>query len=216
MPVLARLLYDDPRREWRLIGYASGNFGKNLVWSTADITLLFILTDLIGLPVTSAALLMTIAVAGDLVFDILAGAISAQVKAYGAGYRWLITYAAIPCGVAFMLLYALPWWGERRLWVIAAVVLLFRVAFAVVDVPHYAMLAAVASDSRARGRTAGYRSFFSNISSLIIATLVVPLAEKSARLGDAATLAGFGACAGLLFSVVMATSARAGNIASSP
>ena len=75
----------------RLIGYASGNFGKNLVWSTADITLLFILTDLIGLPVTSAALLMTIAVAGDLIFDLLAGAISAQVKAYGAGYRWLIT-----------------------------------------------------------------------------------------------------------------------------
>jgi GPH family glycoside/pentoside/hexuronide:cation symporter len=195
----------------RLIGYASGNFGKNLVWSTADITLLFILTDLIGLPITSAALLMTIAVAGDLIFDLLAGAISAQVKAYSAGYRWLITFGAIPCGIAFMLLYALPWWGEHRLWTIASIVLVFRVTFAVVDVPHYAMIASVTSDSRARGRTAGYRSFFSCISSLIIATFVVPLAEKSARLGDAAPLAAFGACAGLIFCVAMATSAMAGT-----
>ena len=198
----------------RLIGYASGNFGKNLVWSTADLTLLFILTDLIGLPVTSVALLMTIAVAGDLIFDMFAGAISAQVKAYGAGYRWLITYAALPCSIAFMLLYALPWWGEHRLWTIASVVLVFRVAFAVVDVPHFAMMASVASDSRARGRTAGYRSFFSNISSLIIATFVVPLAEKSARSGDAAPLAALGAGAGLIFFVVMAISATAGTLAS--
>ena len=166
------------RREWRLIGYASGNFGKNLVWSTADITLLFILTDLVGMPVASAALLMTIAVGGDLIFDLLAGAISAQVKAYGAGYRWLITHAAIPCGIAFMLLYALPWWGEHRFWTIAAVVLVFRVAFAVVDVPHFAMMASMASDSRARGRTAGYRSFFSNISSLNHCNVCSPACRK--------------------------------------
>lgn len=212
MPGLARLVHGDARRELRLIGYSSGNFGKNLVWQTADLTLLFILTDLIGLPVSSAALLMTIAVIGDLVFDVLAGAISAQVKAYGAGYRWLITFGAIPCGMAFMLLYALPWLGEHRFWIIAAVMLVFRGAFAAIDVPHFALMASVTSDSRARGRTAGYRSFFSNISSLIIATLVVPLAEKSARIGNTAPLAAFGVCAGLIFCVVIATSAMAGNV----
>jgi GPH family glycoside/pentoside/hexuronide:cation symporter len=212
MPILAKLLHSDPGRELRLIRYASGNFGKNLVWSTADITLLFILTDLIGLPTASAALLMSIAFAGDLIFDILAGAIAAQVKAHSAGTRRLITFAAVPCGFAFMLLYALPWWGEHRLWTIASVVLVFRAGFAVVDLPHYAMIASVTSDSRARGRTAGYRSFFSNISSFIIATLVVPLVEKSVRHGDATALAAFGACAGLLYCLVMATAATAGNL----
>jgi len=82
----------------------------------------------------------------------------------------------------------------------------------VVDVPHFVMMASMASDSRARGRTAGYRSFFSNISSLIIATFVVPLAEKSTSSGDAAPLAAFGACAALIFVVVMAISAHAGNL----
>jgi GPH family glycoside/pentoside/hexuronide:cation symporter len=212
MPILPRLLHGDPKRELRLIGYASGNFGKNLTWQTADLTLLFILTDLIGLPTSAAALLMTIAVVGDLVFDVLAGALSAQVKAYGAGYRWLITLGSIPCGIAFMLLYALPWLGEHRFWAIATVVLVFRGAFAAIDVPHFAMMASVTSDSRARGRTAGYRSFFSNISSLIIATLVVPLTEKSARLGYTAPLAAFGVCAGLVFFVVISTSAMAGNV----
>jgi GPH family glycoside/pentoside/hexuronide:cation symporter len=197
-------------RELRLVRYAGGNFGKNIVWSTADLTLLFILTDLVGLPTTSAALLMTIAFAGDLLFDVLAGVISAQVKAYNAGTRRLITFAALPCGIAFALLYALPWWGEHRLWTIASVVLVFRAAFAVVDLPHYAMITDLTSDSRARGRAAGYRSFFSNISSLIIATVVVPLVEKSTRLGETAPLAVFGACAGLVYCVVMATAATAG------
>jgi GPH family glycoside/pentoside/hexuronide:cation symporter len=197
-------------RELRLVRYAGGNFGKNIVWSTADLTLLFILTDLVGLPTTSAALLMTIAFAGDLIFDVLAGVISAQVKAYNAGTRRLITFAALPCGIAFALLYALPWWGEHRLWTIASVVLVFRAAFAVVDLPHYAMITDLTSDSRARGRAAGYRSFFSNISSLIIATVVVPLVEKSTRLGETAPLAVFGACAGLVYCVVMATAATAG------
>ncbi|HEY2402127.1 MAG TPA: MFS transporter [Steroidobacteraceae bacterium] len=204
------MLEVDPKRELRFVRYASGNFGKNLVWSTADLTLLFILTDLIELPTSSAALLMTIAFAGDLVFDVLAGAISAQVKAYSTGIRRLITFAAIPCGVAFMLLYALPWWGENRLWVIAALVLVFRATFAVVDLPHYAMIASITSDSRARGRTAGYRSFFSNISSLIIATAVVPLVERSARTGNAGHLAAFGVCAGILYCLVMASAAMAG------
>lgn len=212
MPVLGRLSQKGPRRELRLLGYASGNFGKNLVWSTADITLLFILTDLVGLPTASAALLMTIAFVGDLIFDVLAGVISARVKAFGGGTRRLITLTAIPCGIAFALLYALPWWGEHRLWAIASVLLIFRAAFAVVDLPHYAMMASITSDSRARGRTAGYRSFFSNISSLVIATLVVPLVEKSTRLGDAAPLAAFGACAGLIYCVIMATSATAGTL----
>jgi GPH family glycoside/pentoside/hexuronide:cation symporter len=212
MPLLAKLLHGDPFHELRLVRYASGNFGKNLVWSTADITLLFILTDLIGLPTTSAALLMTFAFAGDLIFDILAGAISTQVKAFSGGTRKLITFAAIPCGVAFMLLYALPWWGEHRLWAITSVVLVFRAGFAVVDLPHYSMIASMTSDSRARGRTAGYRSFFSNISSLIVAMLVVPLVEKSVRLGDAAALAAFGACAGFLYCVVMAIAAITGNL----
>jgi GPH family glycoside/pentoside/hexuronide:cation symporter len=109
-----------------------------------------------------------------------------------------------------MLLYALPWWGENRLWAIAALVLVFRATFAVVDLPHYAMIASITSDSRARGRTAGYRSFFSNISSLIIATSVVPLVERSAQAGNAGHLAAFGVCAGILYCLVMASAAMAG------
>lgn len=214
MPALVKLLHGAPGRELRLIGYASGNLGKNLVWSTADITLLFILTDIIGLPAASAALLMTIAVAGDLLFDLLAGAMTARVKSYNAGTRWLITFAAIPCGLSFMALYALPWWGENRLLTIAVIVLVFRAAFAMVDLPHYAMIADVTNDSRARGRTAGYRSFFSNISSLIIALFVVPLVETASRTGHTAALAAFGAFAGFIFFVIMTTSAKTGNLVS--
>ena len=45
-------------REARLFAYSSGNFGKALVFAGADMTILFLLTDLLGLSATAAGSLM--------------------------------------------------------------------------------------------------------------------------------------------------------------
>ena len=37
-----------PPSKLRSTGYAAGNFGKNILWSAADLTLLFLMTDVIG------------------------------------------------------------------------------------------------------------------------------------------------------------------------
>lgn len=59
--------------ETLLIGYASGNFGKNLVYAGFDVTLLYLLTDLLKIPASAAGQLLAVVFAGDLVFDIAAG-----------------------------------------------------------------------------------------------------------------------------------------------
>lgn len=202
--------------EYRMVAYSSGNFGKALVFSGADLTILFLLTDVLGLNGAQAAGLMLFAVLGDLVFDLLAARLVLHWRAAGRGYRWTIALAALPCGAAFGLIYAMPVLGLHRGWMLAAAILIFRGAYAVVDVPHNALMAQINRDSRARGRVSGYRLLFSTASALVIATVLTPLVQQAGRARHFGALAFTGIGAGLIFALTMllcvwGSGARGGN-----
>ena len=186
-----------------MLAYSSGNFGKALVFGGADLTILFLLTDVLGLSGAQAAGLMLFAVLGDLVFDLLAARLVLHWRAAGRGYRWTIALAALPCGAAFGLIYAMPALGLHRAWMLAAAILVFRGAYAVVDVPHNALMAQVSRDSRARGRVSGYRLFFSTASALAIAVILTPLVQQAGRARHFDALAFTGIGAGLVFALTM-------------
>ena len=78
-----------------MLAYSSGNFGKALVFSGADLTILFLLTDVLGLSGARAAGLMLFAVMGDLVFDLAAARMVLRGRAAGRGYRWMVALAAV-------------------------------------------------------------------------------------------------------------------------
>jgi GPH family glycoside/pentoside/hexuronide:cation symporter len=160
------------------------------------------LTDVLGIAPANVGLLMSAVFLGDLVFDLAAGFIAGWCQTAGIGYSRIIAIGALPCAIAFALIYSLPALGLRHLAVVAAAVLAFRGAYAIIDVPHNSLLARVASDSRARGRAAGYRYVFSSLASMAIATVVVPIV-KASRHGRPDDLAVMGGVAGLLFSVAM-------------
>jgi GPH family glycoside/pentoside/hexuronide:cation symporter len=197
------------KTEARLVGYASGNYGKHLVFTGADVTYLYLLTDLFGLPGSVAGLLMLVALAGDLVFDLLAALLVIRMRRAGKGYRWLILAGVIPGAVGFALLYGLPALGVERIWMVAAALLLFRGAYALVDVPHNALMARMTVDSRARGRVSGYRLFFSTASSLTVASLLTPVVQHAVAARTLEVLALTGVGAALLFVVTLAFSALA-------
>ena len=177
------------RREWPLIGYSAGNFGKNLLLSGVDVTLLFLLTDLLGIAPASISALMLVIFVGDLMFDIGSGYLASFGSARGFGYCRIIAVGAFPCGLAFALLYSLPLLELRSLTVLGITLLIFRAAYAVIDVPHNSLLTRVAPDSRARGRTSGYRLFFSSLASLAIAIVLTPSVVQAARLSMTGNLA---------------------------
>lgn len=193
--------------EGRLLAYASGNFGKALLFSGADLTILFLLTDLLNLSPVTAGSLMLVALAGDLVFDLLAAQLVIRLRRSGKGYRWMIAAAALPCGAAFALLYALPAMGVRQIWVFAGALLVFRGAYAVIDVPHNALMARMTSDSRARGRVSGYRLLFSTTSALTIAIVLTPLVQQAGASHGFDRLAITGLVAAVLFVLTMTASA---------
>lgn len=191
--------------ESRLLGYAAGNFGKNLVWSTADFTILYFLTDLIGLTAREASGLLLVMLLGDLGFDIAAGWVTTRCLRMGFGYRALVAMGAVPGGLAFAALYVLPVFKTPPVLLLAATLLIFRAAYAVMDVPHNTLLAQVTQDSRTRGRVSGYRLAFSTVAALMVASFVTPAMQHPSP----ARLALIAAFAGCLFMLTMLLSAAA-------
>ncbi len=189
--------------ETRLIAYSSGNFGKNLVFSGADLTFLYLLTDLFGFSGTKLGMLMLVALAGDLVFDLLAAILVIRLRRSGRGYRWMIVAGSLPGGLAFSLLFAMPAMGIERAWILAFALLVFRGAYALIDVPHNALMTRISADSRARGRVSGYRFFFSSASALTVASILTPAVQAAVHAHDLPSLALTGAVAGCLFTLTM-------------
>ncbi|MBB5711022.1 MFS transporter [Sphingomonas xinjiangensis] len=197
--------------EARLFAYACGNFGKGLAFAGADLTMLFLLTDLLGLSAAAAGTLMLVAVAGDLAFDLLAAKLVLRLRRFGRDYRWVVVVGAVPCGTAFAALYALPVWGVTHWAILAGALLAFRGAYAVIDVPHNALMAQLTSDSRARGRVSGYRLLFSTAASLAVAAVLTPLVQRAGHENAFDTLALIGTIAGALFIVTMILSSVIGR-----
>jgi len=190
--------HDEALRELPLIGYSAGNFGKNLLLSGVDVTLLFMLTDLVGISPSRVTVLMAIILVGDLAFDVGAGFLATWARRSGVGYRKIIALGALPCGAAFALLYSLPAFGVRAFTLIAASLLVFRAAYAVIDVPHNSLLSGMAPDSRSRGRTSGYRLFFGTLASLGVALVLTPAVVGAAHHAETRAMAILGiACASL-------------------
>lgn len=202
MPYLGRCA-TQLRNDRHVVGYASGNFGKAIFIGSIDVTLLFLLTDIIRMPAAQVSLLMLVVFLGDLVFDLGAGAFAAYLERRGIGYPRLIAWAVLPCACAFGALYALPLLQLKDFSLIAMLLLLLRAAFALIDVPHNSLLARVTVDSHARGRASGYRTLFSSAASVAVATVIAPAMNAPDAGAAPARMAWLGVGAGLLFCITL-------------
>src|ERR1035437_4257958 len=177
------------------------------------------LTDILGISPRSVSLLMVIIFVGDLIFDLGSGLLATWAQNVGSGYRRLIALGTPPCAAAFALIYSLPLLGLKEIMVIAPAILIFRAAYAIIDVPHNSLLTRVATDSRARGRASGYRLIFSSAASMVIATVLVPNMGTAAQQATPERLSMLGMVGGLLFCVAMlfaAWSSKVEKISSQP
>lgn len=198
-----------PAREAQLVAYSAGNFGKNIVFASAELTFLFLLTDLIGVSGSMAGTLMLLVALGDLAFDLLAAEIVVHFQERSRNYASLLVMGAVPGGLAFALVYALPWLGFVHGTVLALALVTFRSAYALVDVPHNALMARISVNSRTRGRISGYRRFFSSISAMTIAFMIAPAVQEAAQRNDYGTMALTGLFVAAAFIVAMSACAFA-------
>lgn len=199
----------------RLVLFAFGDFAFNLYWQSVMLFLLFYYTDAIDLPIRIAATIYLIASVWDGIANFLAGMLIDR-RSQTFRFGRLIAVGAVPLGLTFMLAYAPPldrgWWG---LALILVAHMVFRTAYAGINVPYLAMSARISPDLGDRSLVAGLRMMFGTAAAVIVAlgtvrigSLVTGTSGASAFLGAAAVFAAVGA----IILAIVGTSYRDGIV----
>jgi len=181
---------DRPSR-LRLLLFAAGDFAFNLFWQSIMLFLLFYYTDALGLPIAIAATTYLVASVWDGVANFIAGILIDR-KHDRFRYGPLLVAGAVPLGLTFVLTYMPPpVSGAAAVVIIFVAHLLFRTAYAAVNVPYLAMSARVSADPGDRAFVAGMRMLFGTAAAAMVALTTVPVGRWLT--GTSAARAYFGA-----------------------
>jgi GPH family glycoside/pentoside/hexuronide:cation symporter len=193
----------------RLALFAFGDFAFNLYWQSIMLFLLFYYTDALELPIALAATTYMVASVWDGLANFTAGVLVDRGHdrfRYGA----LIAAGAVPLGLTFVLTYMPPAAkGPLAIaWVLGAH-LLFRTAYAGVNVPYLAMSARISPEPGDRAFVAGLRMLFGTAAAVTVALCTVPVGRWLTGSGAAEAYFGaavlFAAVGALILLVVGAT-----------
>ena len=203
----------------RLALFAFGDFAFNLFWQSVMLFLLFYYTDALELPIAVAATTYLIASIWDGVANFAAGVLVDRGHDRFR-YGMLIASGAIPLGVTFVLMYLPPAMtgGWAVAWILGAH-LLFRTAYAGVNVPFLAMSARISPDPGDRAFVAGLRMMFGTAAAVTVALCTVPLGRWLT--GSSAAQAYFGAAVlfaaiGAVILIIVGWTYREGAVAHRP
>ncbi|MEG8052116.1 glycoside hydrolase family 92 protein [Sphingomonas aerolata] len=97
-----------PTATARMLGYASGNFGKNLLASTMDVFLMFTLTEYWGISPLAAGLIVMLGLVWDGLCNRCSAASSTAPPTARGLYRRLLVIAAPVVTILFTILFLLP------------------------------------------------------------------------------------------------------------
>jgi GPH family glycoside/pentoside/hexuronide:cation symporter len=184
----------------RLLLFAFGDFAFNLFWQSIMLFLLFYYTDALAIPIGIAATTYMVASIWDGLASFAAGALVDR-RRDGVRYGPLIVVGAVPLGLTFVLTYLPPL--ATGGWALASIFvahLLFRTAYAGVNVPYLAMSARISPDGGDRAFVAGMRMLFGTAAAVTVALGTVPIGRwltgssaAGAYFGAAIVLASIGA-----------------------
>ena len=159
----------------RLLLFAFGDFAFNLYWQSVMLFLLFYYTDALAIPIAVAATTYMVASVWDGIANFAAGVLVDR-RHGSLRYGPILTAGAIPLGLTFMLIY-MPPLGNGALMVacVLGAHLLFRTAYAAVNVPYLAMTARISPDPQDRAFVAGMRMLFGTAAAVVVALCTVPV-----------------------------------------
>jgi GPH family glycoside/pentoside/hexuronide:cation symporter len=158
----------------QLLLFSSGDFAFNLFWQSAMLFLLYYYTDVLGVPIATAAAIFTIGAVWDGFANFAAGLLVD--RRLGDKGKAVLIWGALPLALGFGCAYLPPL--ARGSWGVASLLvghLLFRTIYAAVNVPYLAMSARISVESRDRAFIAGARMLFGTAAAVTVALGTVPL-----------------------------------------
>ncbi|MFA0344047.1 glycoside-pentoside-hexuronide (GPH):cation symporter [Vibrio sp. 10N.222.54.C3] len=160
------------------VAYGLGDTGCNFVWQTVMLFLAYFYTDVYGLSPAHMGTMFLLVRFIDAVTDPLMGSLVDRTKTKHGRYRPYMLWVAIPFGLACMLAFYTPDFGETGKIVYAYASYIFlTLMYTAINVPYCAMANALSNDSNERTSLQSYRFALSTAGGLIVALVALPLVD---------------------------------------
>ena len=158
------------------IGYGLGDMSSSMFWKIFSYYLPFFYSNIFGLSLDSAALLLLITKLWDAVSDPMMGVLADRTHSRWGRYRPYLLWIAIPFAIVGVLTFTTPEWGEsaKLVWAYTTYILMMTV-YTAINVPYGAMLGVMTDDTKERTVFSSFRMFFAYGGSFIALAMFEPL-----------------------------------------
>ena len=160
------------------IGYGLGDFSSSMFWKIFMYYIMFFYTQVFGLRLEDATLLIAITKMWDAISDPMMGVIADRTSTRWGKYRPYLLWIAVPFALCGVLTFTTPTFGYagKLVWAYCTYVLMMTV-YTAINVPYGAMLGVMTADSKERNIFSSYRMFFAYAGSFVSLMLFGPLCE---------------------------------------
>ena len=140
------------------IGYGFGDMSSSMFWKLFSYFLPFFYSNVFGLSLADAGVLMLVTRIWDAVSDPMMGIIADRTKTRWGKYRPYLLYFALPFAVCGVMLFTTPETG-KKVWAYVTYLLMMTV-YTGINVPYGSLLNVMTSDSDEKSVLSSFRMFF--------------------------------------------------------
>lgn len=143
------------------IGYGFGDMASSMFWKVFSYYLPFFYSNIFGLGLADAALLVLLTRVWDAVSDPMMGIISDRTNSRWGKYRPYLLWFAAPFSICGILLFTTPdlSYAGKLIWAYVTYILMMTV-YTGINVPYGALLGVISDDSKEKTVYSSFRMFF--------------------------------------------------------
>ena len=158
------------------VGYGLGDMSSSMFWKVFSYYLPFFYSNVFGLSLVDAGVLVLVTRIWDAVSDPMMGIIADRTQTRWGKYRPYLMYVAPLFSIAGILLFTTPDWsyGAKLIYAYVTYILMMTI-YTAINVPYGAMLGVMTDDSQEKTVFSSFRMFFAYGGSFIALAAWEPL-----------------------------------------
>ena len=162
--------------------FGQGDIASNLTWTMVGGFILYYYTNIVQLPVAALGSVILVSRGLDAIIDPLIGMLMDRTRTRFGRARPFLLFASIPFGIFSVLVFQSPFTSGRAKLIYAYVTLLLMgMLYSAVTIPYGALMPLMTRNPKERVLLASLRSIGSSVGSVLVTSLVLPLAKHLGR-----------------------------------
>lgn len=160
------------------IGYGFGDMASSMFWKVFSYYLPFFYSNIFGLSLIDAGVLVLVTRIWDAVSDPMMGIVADRTNTRWGKYRPYLLFVAAPFSICGILLFTTPDWayGAKLVWAYVTYILMMTV-YTGINVPYGAMLGVISESPKEKTVFSSFRMFFAYGGSFIALAVWEPLCD---------------------------------------